>query len=126
LGYGEAIPFRPPYGHNRWFLPWVLNQMQRANIFWSIDPKDWEAKSAEVILSRLQGKIHAGGILLLHDGDALPNRLVYGTRAPTVEALGAILDTYLAQGYRFVTLSELMAAGPPALWDRPRSGATAP
>lgn len=116
LGYGADIPFRSPYGHNLLFLPWVLNAMHRANVLWSIDPLDWDAKSAAEVMARLDGHLHPGGILLLHDGDATPNGLVYGTRAPTVEAVEQILTTYSAQGYRFVTLSELQAAGPRALW----------
>jgi peptidoglycan-N-acetylglucosamine deacetylase len=126
LGYQAPIPFRSPYGHSLLFLPWVLNQMHRANVLWSIDPKDWDAKSADEVITRLDGNLHCGGILLLHDGDATPDGLVYGTRAPTVEAVEQILTTYSAQGYRFVTLSELMAAGPRALWGQSHRVVTTP
>lgn len=110
LGYGGPIPFRPPYGHNLLFLPWVLNHMGRANVFWSIDPKDWDAKSPGAILTGVAQQIHNGGIILLHDGDARPRGPVEGSRELTVAATALILKTYLAQGYRFVTLAELLAA----------------
>lgn len=108
LGYQGDIPFRPPFGHNMLFLPWVLNQMNRANIFWSIDPQDWDATQPEQILAALDSQIHAGGIILLHDGDAHPRATGVKSRDITVAALPLILETYLDRGYRFVTLSELL------------------
>jgi peptidoglycan/xylan/chitin deacetylase (PgdA/CDA1 family) len=122
LGYQGSILFRPPFGHSLLFLPWVLNHMDRANVFWSIDPQDWDATEPEQILAALAPQIHNGGIILLHDGDANP----YGTgvkpRDTTVAALPLILDTYLAQGYRFVTLSDLLKEGEPVLWRAWRQG----
>jgi peptidoglycan/xylan/chitin deacetylase (PgdA/CDA1 family) len=116
LGYRGTIPFRPPFGHNMLFLPWVLNHMNRANVFWSIDPKDWDATRPEQILSALAPQIQKGGIILLHDGDAHPHGTGVKPRDITVATLPNILETYLAQGYRFVTLSELLQEGSPASW----------
>jgi peptidoglycan/xylan/chitin deacetylase (PgdA/CDA1 family) len=115
LGYRGPILFRPPFGHNMLFLPWVLNHMNRANIFWNIDPKDWDATQPEQILAALAPQIQRGGIILLHDGDAHPNGTGVKPRDVTVATLPKILETYLAQGYRFVTLSELLQEGPPTL-----------
>jgi peptidoglycan/xylan/chitin deacetylase (PgdA/CDA1 family) len=124
LGYQGPIPFRPPFGHNMLFLPWVLNYMERANIFWSIDPQDWDAREPTQILEALAPQIHNGGIMLLHDGDANPRGTGVKSRHVTVAALPIILDTYLAKGYQFVTLSELLGEGPPVLWRSPGSEAT--
>lgn len=126
LGYQGTIPFRPPFGHSMLFLPWVLNQMERPNIFWSADPRDWEATNSEQILAALKPQIHHGGIILLHDGDANPRNPGQNPRDPTIAALPLLLDTYLAQGYRFVTLSELLETSAQAWWQRPLPVAVVP
>lgn len=45
-------------------------------------------------------QIHPGAIVLMHDGG--------GNRHRTVEALPTIISTLKQQGYRFVTVPELL------------------
>jgi peptidoglycan/xylan/chitin deacetylase (PgdA/CDA1 family) len=115
LGYQQTLLFRAPFGHSLMFLPWVLNHMGRIHVFWNIDPQDWDATSPQQILTALTPQIQKGGIILLHDGDANPKGTGTKPRDPTVAALPSILDTYLAQGYHFVTLSEMLEMGTPVL-----------
>lgn len=92
--------FRPPEG--------VVNQSVRrcgaekdySLILWSIDTKDWEVKNASKIADTVLKNIQPGDIILLHD--------YVGTQSKTPEALEIILPKLLAQGYEFVTVSELL------------------
>ena len=87
---------RPPYGAInqevalRTYLP---------NILWSIDPRDWQFRNVERIYNYVREHTEDGDVILLHD--------LYAT---TVEAAIKIVDSFLADGWRFVTVEELFAA----------------
>ena len=90
---------RPPYGG--------LLQRQRElvhtefgypTILWSVDPLDWKRPGASVITSRILSNTTAGGIVLAHD-----------LHAQTVDAMPATLDGLLRRGFKFVTVSQLLA-----------------
>lgn len=117
LGYDGPIPFRPPFGHNLLFLPWVLNQMHRPLVFWNIQLQDWDGLPPQTMLDQLDQVIRGGAIILLHDGDANPRDPGPGNRENTVALVQLILDTYIPQGYHFVSLSDLLRAGPRGLWE---------
>ncbi len=84
---------RPPYG--------IVNSAVREKagaplILWRVDPEDWRYQDAEVVKGRTVSYAFDGAIILLHD--------VYAT---SVTAAGLIIDELRAQGYEFVTVSEL-------------------
>ena len=94
LGAGDYW-VRPPYG--------LLSESERQAlavpvIGWSLDTEDWKSKNAEKILDILYRQVSDGDIILLHD------RYLNSVSA----ALQAI-DHLQQQGYRFVTVSELLA-----------------
>ena len=65
-----------------------------------VDPRDWETRDPASILSIVMRDQHIGKIILLHDGG--------GDREATIKALPVIIDQLRAQGYRFVSLQELL------------------
>ena len=75
----------------------MLKEYGYPTILWSCDPKDWQRPGVNVVAQRLIDGAHPGGILLAHD-----------LHKPTVDAMPKTLDTLLSQGYRFVTVSELI------------------
>jgi peptidoglycan/xylan/chitin deacetylase (PgdA/CDA1 family) len=90
---------RPPYGG--------LLQSQRElvhrefgypTILWSVDPLDWKRPGPSVITSRILSGTTAGGIVLAHD-----------LHSQTVDAMPATLDGLLRRGFKFVTVSQLIA-----------------
>jgi len=90
---------RPPYGG--------LTQRQRElvhaefgypTILWAVDPLDWKRPGAPVITSRILGGTQAGAIVLAHD-----------LHAQTVDAMPATIDGLLRRGFKFVTVSQLLA-----------------
>jgi peptidoglycan/xylan/chitin deacetylase (PgdA/CDA1 family) len=102
LGHGYcARYFRPPYGSfNRTVLAQARYQ-GLATIMWDVDPVDWSRPGTQTIVSRVLRQVHAGSIILMHDGG--------GNRSETVAALPSILAGLRARGLRPVTLPKLLA-----------------
>lgn len=66
-------------------------------IQWNIDSLDWKGLSAKEIYDRVVGRANSGAITLFHSGK--PNMIT---------ALPEILKTLKAEGYSFVTVSEMI------------------
>ena len=71
------------------------------NVLWNIDTLDWKRPGAAAITDMVLSHAFNGSIVLMHDGG--------GNRSQDVEALPDIIDKLKAQGYTFLTVSELMA-----------------
>lgn len=94
---GTVPPFtRPPYGS---YNDTVRNALGQPLIIWSIDPRDWADRNASIVCSRVTSAAFDGAIILVHD-----------IHATTVDAVPCIIDNLRAQGYQFLTVSELAAA----------------
>jgi peptidoglycan/xylan/chitin deacetylase (PgdA/CDA1 family) len=92
--------FRPPGGHKENGLNAWATQHGYAVVMWSVQTDDWKADSAEQIVQRVLQEAQPGTVVLLHDGG--------NNRAKTVAALPQIIEGLQAQGYRLVTVPELM------------------
>jgi cellulose synthase/poly-beta-1,6-N-acetylglucosamine synthase-like glycosyltransferase/peptidoglycan/xylan/chitin deacetylase (PgdA/CDA1 family) len=100
--------FRPPYNADsdpqtpEEILPLLRAQASGyTTVGEAIDPRDWEAGiTAATIEKDIANEIGNGHIILLHDAGA--------DRSATIQALPGIIDRYLAQGYRFVRVGELL------------------
>jgi peptidoglycan-N-acetylglucosamine deacetylase len=94
---------RPPYGA---ITPrqreWIENQFGLSIILWSVDPFDWKRPGASVITQRILTQVHPGAIILSHD-----------IHKQTVDAMPATLDGLIRKGYKFVTVSQLIAMNKP-------------
>ncbi|GAB3741656.1 polysaccharide deacetylase family protein [Microlunatus parietis] len=99
-GYEGEITFRPPYGKKLLTLPLYLAATQRTTVTWDVaaDSED-SASSAEDLAAATVANTRPGSIILLHPW--------YG-RSATQQAIGMIIDDLHRQGYRFVTVSELI------------------
>jgi peptidoglycan/xylan/chitin deacetylase (PgdA/CDA1 family) len=71
-------------------------------ILWSVDPLDWKRPGASVITQRILNGAQPGAIILSHD-----------IHQQTVDAMSATLDALRAKGYKFVTVSQLIAMNHP-------------
>lgn len=69
-----------------------------ALLLWSVDPRDWANHDAEAVETAVVDTVQDGDIILLHDMCDC-----------SVDAALAIIDKLQAQGFRFVTVSELAA-----------------
>lgn len=97
--------FRPPHGFKDWTVMAEIEKAQLKAVNWSIIPRDWINPGTEVIVSRVIEKVEPGAIVLLHDGDSPSYK---APREQTVQATGKIIRELRKQGYRFVTISELL------------------
>ncbi len=95
---------RPPYGsittrQKRWFH----EEFGYSTILWDVDPLDWRRPGAGVVTSRIVNGTRQGSIILVHD-----------IHPPSVEAMSATLSQLESKGFKFVTVSELLAMEQPA------------
>lgn len=96
--------FRPPYGdYNSAVLQAAGNAGYTHTIMWTIDTVDWRGVSSASIRDKVVGGATPGTIVLMHVG---------GGATGTPDALPGMIDGLRANGYRLVTLSELMGARP--------------
>jgi polysaccharide deacetylase family sporulation protein PdaB len=93
--------FRPPGGaYNSSVLATAGNAGYSRAILWNIDTNDWRGYSASTIYSTVVNNISPGSIVLMHALDTAPN---------TKYALQDIINTLTSRGYRFATVSGLIA-----------------
>ncbi|MBN3884131.1 MAG: polysaccharide deacetylase family protein [Nostoc sp. JL34] len=92
--------FRPPGGvmHNG-VVDYARNS-KYAIILWSSDSVDYSRPAVSRLISNVFREAKPGGIVLMHDGG--------GNRSRTVQALPEIIANFRNQGYRFVTIPELL------------------
>lgn len=65
---------------------------------WTVDPQDWDRKTADDIADEVVDAVRPGAVVLLHDGG--------GDRSATIEALPRIISELRSKGYEFITLDE--------------------
>ena len=95
--------FRAPHGfRSPWVTPIAASLGQRT-VGWSLGVWDSARPGADVIANRAIDGMHAGSILLLHDGDGYDPD---GDRLQTAEALPTILAGLRRRGFRFTTLPD--------------------
>jgi peptidoglycan-N-acetylglucosamine deacetylase len=102
-GVQGEILFRAPFGKKLFILPLLLARDHRKHITFDVVPDDHATQDAALITSRVLEATRPGSIILLHDG--------WAPKPGTLEAAGQIIEGLKAQGYRFVTVSELLALG---------------
>jgi len=106
-GYTPVL-MRPPYGAiTARQKDWIEKQFGLSVIIWSVDPFDWKRPGASVIEQRILAGARPGAIVLSHD-----------IHKQTVDAMPATLDALAAKGFKFVTVSQLIAM------NKPKSSAT--
>jgi peptidoglycan-N-acetylglucosamine deacetylase len=102
-----AAMMRPPYGRRR---PGTLRTMREEGyvpVTWSITGYDWRTHITTKRITRNCKRAKEGDIILLHDGS---NSEPTADRSRSIESTEAILGHFTAQGFRFVTVPELVAA----------------
>jgi peptidoglycan/xylan/chitin deacetylase (PgdA/CDA1 family) len=109
---------RPPYGGRDWLVLREVRKLGYTPVMWSVPlAKDWEYPPANVIAQRVLRYVTDGSIIVLHDG----NRGIVCSRAhqlphvcdrsADVEATRLIVQSLKREGYRFVTIPELLERG---------------
>jgi len=94
---------RPPYGATSPYITHRINEeFGMKVIMWQVDPLDWKYRDSGRVSAAIIKEAKPGDIILAHD-----------IHATTVAAMPATFDALLAKGYKFVTVSELIALEQP-------------
>ena len=102
LGAPPPTLYRLPGGASDAIALKVLGQMGYTVVGWSIDTRDWRHRStAEELAAQVEREASPGAIVIFHDGPK-------GSQA-TVAAVQMIISALTKQGYRFVTVNQLLA-----------------
>ena len=114
----STTTMRQPYGFINTNVWLYSGGSMTTAVFWSHDSEDWKRPGASAIVSNATSNMYSGAVILMHDGG--------GNREQDVEALPQIIEAWQNAGYRFVTISELMASDPSVPSDIATGSATMP
>ena len=90
---------RPPYGELTKRQRILVNhEFGYKVILWDVDPLDWKRPGSNIVAQRIIAGARPGSIILSHD-----------IHPPTIAAMPQVFDALLAKGFKFVTVSELLA-----------------
>lgn len=92
--------FRPPGGIMTNGVVAYARNNKYAVIMWSSDSIDYSRPGVPRLINNIFRGAGPGGIVLMHDGG--------GDRTHTVKALPQIIDRFRKQGYKFVTIPEML------------------
>ena len=89
----RSTQLRPPYGS------WNSNtrRLGKPLILWSVDPRDWDGRTASQIRSHVTTNTRSGAIVLMHD-----------SVSATVDAVPGIITDLRARGYTLVLVEDLV------------------
>lgn len=92
---------RPPYGSANKKVQEICQELGLRIICWSVDTDDWrKATTAEKMWEIVKKNVRDGAIVLMHD-----------RYDKSLETTAKTIDEFRAQGYEFVTVSELLGLG---------------
>lgn len=106
-GHEGDIHFRPPHGRKLFGLPWYLSQHNIKTIMWDVEPDTYideagdSAQNTEFIVQYTLENTRPGSIIILHP--------FCESCSAQREAISRFVDDLQAMGYKFVTVSELLA-----------------
>ena len=92
----KPVFLRPPGGASSKTVKDTARDMGFGILNWSVDPRDWATRDAGAITAMVLDNVQDGDVILLHD-----------MTDSSVEAALSIIDRLQAQGFRFVTVTQL-------------------
>lgn len=94
--------FRPPYGR---VDPALVARAKKAGmdtVLWDVDTEDWtDGATVDSVVEGTKANAQYGSIILMHDGGDRYRKI-------TITSLPAVIDELRAEGYSFVTVSDLL------------------
>lgn len=96
--------FRPPRGLVNGAVLRIAREERYQTILWTVSADHHDAPTPEAMAARVLRRARPGAIILAHDG-------TFASRINDVKATPLIIEGLKRQGYRFVTVPELLDAG---------------
>ena len=103
---GRAL-MRPPFGRRRPATMRVLKEQGYISTTWSITCWDWRDQATQESILKHAYKAGEGDVILMHDGGQFSPT---ADRNASVHATEKVLERRSAEGYRFPTIPDLVAA----------------
>lgn len=100
LGFENMQLLRTPSGHFNKDVITLAEKMNFEIINWNVNPNDWENPGTDKIVKTVLKEVENGDIILLHASDAATQ---------TAKALEEILPNLKEKGFKFVTITEMLA-----------------
>jgi peptidoglycan/xylan/chitin deacetylase (PgdA/CDA1 family) len=88
---------RAPYGALNSDVKEIAHELNVSLIHWSLDSYDWMTRDAQSVYDELISRVKDGDIILLHD-----------IHESTVDAMEMVIPELINNGYKLVTVSELL------------------
>ncbi len=108
----QARLFRPPFGVQSLGVKLALRELGMVSVLASAHGSDWEEDDPERIAAAVLADIEPGVIVLLHDGHGdVADPHTQDSRSASVAATGIVIEKLREQGYRLVTVGELLTMG---------------
>ncbi|TYP57384.1 polysaccharide deacetylase family protein [Thermosediminibacter litoriperuensis] len=101
-GYRPAL-FRSPYGSIDEARVKEIEKLNYKIVAWNVDSLDWKSLTAEQVRANILENVREGSIILQHSAGSKEENL-----AGSVAALEDVIVTLKKEGYRFVTVPELL------------------
>ena len=93
----NVMLYRPPYGN---YNATTLAATDLTAVCWSVDTNDWRyVNNSQAVIDNALSSAHDGAIILIHD-----------IHSWSVAAVPTIIERLKAEGYQFVTVSQLLQA----------------
>lgn len=106
----RPVLLRPPYGAiTKSQEKWIHDELGYDIIMWEVDPLDWKHMKGETGAER-SARVKRSILKAVRPGDIVLSHDIHST---TVDAMPATLDALLAEGYQFVTVSQLINMAAP-------------
>ena len=86
--------FRPTYGG---YTNTLKSYTDLKFVLWDVDSRDWQVKTKNRILKNVLPNVKSGSIILMHDNHEY-----------SLNALEEMIESLKKQGYKFVTVTELL------------------
>jgi peptidoglycan-N-acetylglucosamine deacetylase len=100
----RAHLFRPPRGLVDSTVITIAQEEGYRTILWTVSADHHDAPTPQLMAQRVFHLIRPGGIILAHDG-------TFRTRWKDVQATPLIIESLQQEGYRFLTVPELLRKG---------------
>ena len=97
--------YRPPHGVQTPFVNAAVHRAGMQTVLWDTEVADWSETDPERLADKVLAKVHAGSVVLLHDGSDGHRG---SDRSVLIQALPMILNGLEERGLTPVTLDDLL------------------
>lgn len=107
--------FRPPYGEQSVWGRLDAMRLGYETVCWDAIAEDWRDDAPETMVERVLSRLRPGSIVLFHDTLYTTDDPLHADRSAARAAVRLLVER-LGSEWRFLTVPQLLALGPPVRW----------